>query len=151
MNQLKRRFSTLRKISIEANYTIGIAAKMVGVSVQLLRVYEQEDLIIPVKTETGRRLYSDLEVEKVKCIRNMINETGINFEGIRRLLALMPCWRIRECTNEEKHSCKAQHSADKPCWATEEKCAHPLSSCRDCEVYQQTVDCQAFKKIIFDM
>ena len=141
----------MKKINTEANYTIGIAAKMIGVSVQLLRVYEQEDLIIPVKTDTGRRLYSDLEVEKVRCIRKMISDTGINFEGIRRLLALMPCWRIRECTKEERHSCQAQNSADKPCWATEEKCAHPLESCRDCLVYQRTVDCQEFKKIIFDM
>ena len=130
-------------------YTIGIAAKLVGVSVPLLRVYEKEGLIISAKTETGRRLYSDLEIEKIRCIRKMINDKGMNFEGIRRLLALVPCWRIRDCTRHDQQSCSAYKASDRPCWATEEKCAHPLPSCRDCLVYQKTVDCEEVKNLIF--
>lgn len=130
-------------------YTIGIAAKMLEVSVHLLRVYEKEGLILTEKTESGRRLFSDLEIEKVRCIRKMINEHGMNFEGLRRLLALAPCWKLRNCTLHDRDSCQAFSAGDRPCWATEEKCAHPLESCRDCVVYQATVNCERIKELIF--
>ena len=81
-------------INTDPIYAIGIAAKKVGVSVHLLRVYEREGLILTERTETGRRFYSDLELVKINCIRRMINEYGLNFAGIRRLLALLPCWKI---------------------------------------------------------
>lgn len=138
------------KINTEAVYTIGIAAKKIGVSVHLLRVYEREGLILTDRTETGRRLYSDLEITKARCIRKMIQEHGLNFAGIRRLLALLPCWRMRNCADHEKESCSAFQITDKPCWATEEKCANPLPSCRDCPVYQKSVDCDQMKNLILD-
>lgn len=137
-------------IDNEAKYTIGITAKMVGVSVQLLRVYEREAFIIPEKTESGRRLYSDLEVTKALCIRKMINETGINYAGIRRLMALLPCWKIRDCTQQDRSVCSAYNNSDRPCWATEEKCGHLLNPCRDCIVYQSSIDCNDLKRLIFD-
>lgn len=138
------------KINTEPVYTIGFAAKKIGVSVHLLRVYEREGLILTERTETGRRLYSDLEIAKARCIRKMINEHGLNFAGIRRLLALLPCWRLRDCEDHEKDSCSAFKVTDKPCWATEEKCANPLPSCRDCPVYQMSVDCDQMKSLILD-
>jgi MerR family transcriptional regulator/heat shock protein HspR len=140
----------IKKINTDPLYTIGIAAKLTGVSVPLLRVYEKEGLILTEKTETHRRLYSDLEIEKVRCIRRMINEQGMNFAGIRRLLALIPCWKLRNCTLQEKTICQGYKSSSTPCWATEQKCAHPLPSCRDCIVYQATVDCNEVKSLIYD-
>jgi len=136
-------------INTEANYAIGLAAEKAGVSVHLLRVYEREGLIIPVRTETGRRLYSDLELVKVGCIRRMIKEYGLNFAGIRRLLALLPCWKMRSCDDHVKEECSSFKVSDRPCWATEEKCAHPLPSCRDCIVYRSVVDCDDLKPLIF--
>jgi len=138
------------KIDTEPKYTIGIAARMLGVSVHLLRVYEKEGLILSSRTETGRRMYSDLEIQKILCIRKMISEKGMNFEGIRRMLALFPCWKVRQCEENDKRSCHAFIASERPCWATEEKCAHPLESCRDCIVYKATIDCDDIKKILFD-
>jgi MerR family transcriptional regulator/heat shock protein HspR len=139
-----------KKLNTDARYTIGIAARLVGVSVHLLRVYEKEGLIIPVKRETRHRLFSDLEIEKVLCIRRMISEHGMNFEGIRRLLALVPCWKLRKCKMTDRNACAGYRSNSMPCWATEEKCAHPLPSCRDCIVYRATVDCNEVKAFIYD-
>lgn len=139
-----------KEINTDPVYAIGMAAKKIGVSVHLLRVYEREGLILAERTESGRRLYSDLEIEKAHCIRKMINEHGLNFAGIRRLLALLPCWRMRNCDDHEKESCSAFKITDRPCWATEEKCANPLPSCRDCPVYRMSVDCEQMKKIILD-
>jgi len=150
MNIIEDEKCSMVKFNTDAVYTIGIAAKLVGVSVHLLRVYEKEGLILSVKTETGRRLYSDLEIEKIRCIRRMINENGMNFAGLRRLLALIPCWLLRKCDDSDRVACSASRTTDRPCWATEEKCAHPLESCRDCVVYQSIVDCQDVKKLIFE-
>ena len=130
-------------------YTIGIAARLLGISVPLLRTYEKEGLILSVRTDTQRRLYSDIEIEKVKCIRRMISENGMNYEGIRRMLALVPCWRLRNCDHGEQDRCAAFHNSSRPCWATDEKCANPLPSCRDCVVYQKTIDCDDVKKLIY--
>jgi MerR family transcriptional regulator/heat shock protein HspR len=139
----------MKEFNTESVYTIGVAARLLGVSVHLLRVYEKEGLILCERTETGRRMYSDLEIEKVRCIRRMINEDGMNFEGIRRMLALVPCWKLRKCTTHEKNSCQAVHNSNRPCWATPEKCSHPLDNCRDCVVYRSTVDCNMVKELIY--
>jgi MerR family transcriptional regulator, heat shock protein HspR len=137
------------QISIKPVYTIGVAAGLLGVSVHLLRVYEKEGLILPHRTETGRRLFSDLEIEKVNCIRRLINKEGMNYEGIKRLFALVPCWKIRQCSEEKRSQCVALKNYEKPCWATTEKCAHPLPSCRDCIIYRTTVDCADLKALIY--
>ncbi|MFC1669864.1 MerR family transcriptional regulator [Spirochaetota bacterium] len=128
-------------------YTIGIAARMVGLSVHALRLYEAEGLIITHKTDTGRRLFSDLELEKIECIHSMVQEEGLNFEGIRRLMALVPCWKIRsDCSGKKRKSCDAYKNKTKPCWSTKEKCGHPMQSCRDCTVYQNLVHCEDIQK-----
>ena len=111
---------------IEPVYTIGVAAAKLNVSVHSLRQYEREGLILPFKTASGRRLYSDLELKKVRCIKRMIQEDGLNFEGIRRLLALVPCWILRNCSQKHRDACRAYHRAERPCWDTEEKCSQIL-------------------------
>ncbi len=133
----------------EPVYTIGIAAKKVGLSVHTLRLYEAEGLIIPYKTETGRRLYSDLEIEKVECIRSMIQQDGLNFEGIRRILGLVPCWKLRRCHSSKGKNCRAYQIRTRPCWATDEKCLDPYPSCRDCPVYQGIVHCSDVEKLVY--
>lgn len=134
----------------EPVYTIGVAADKLGISVHSLRQYEKEGLILSHKTKTGRRLFSDLEIEKIRCIKQMIREEGLNFEGIRRLMALTPCWKIRPCSENDRDTCAAFNNITRPCWSTEEKCHHPLESCRDCEVYQRIVHCSDLKELLFE-
>ncbi|HOK02057.1 MAG TPA: MerR family transcriptional regulator [Spirochaetota bacterium] len=133
----------------EPVYTIGVAAAKLGVSVHTLRLYETEGLIIPYKTDSGRRLYSDLELEKVKCIKKMIQEEGLNFEGIRRLLAFVPCFKLRKCNTSHGAKCPAYNIKTRPCWATEEKCADPYPSCRDCPVYRKIVSCEDVQNLVY--
>jgi MerR family transcriptional regulator/heat shock protein HspR len=136
--------------STEPVYTIGVAANKLGMTVHSLRQYEREGLILTHKTPTGRRLYSDLELEKIRCIKQMIQGQGLNFEGIRRLMALVPCWKLRQCKVETKEACYPFKDKSRPCWSSEEKCAHPLPDCRDCPVYQKTVHCDDIKEFIFE-
>ena len=133
----------------EPIYTIGIAAAKLGVSVHTLRQYETEGLILSHKTSTRRRIYSEMEIEKVRCIKKMIREQGLNFAGIRQLLSLIPCWKVRDCCDQGDKACMSFHSRTRPCWSTEEKCKYPYPDCRDCEVYRNFISCNDIKKYMF--
>jgi hypothetical protein len=65
--------------------SIGTAAGMVGLSVSALRKYEREGLLIFFRTSTGRRLLSYSDLRRIKMIQQLINDIGLNIEGIRRL------------------------------------------------------------------
>ncbi len=135
----------------EAIYTIGIASDRLGVSVHTLRQYEAEGLILSHKTKTGRRIYSEMELDKVRCIKKMIQEQGLNFEGIRQLMSLIPCWKIRSCCDNDYEECKSYTSRKSPCWSTKEKCKHPYPDCRDCEVYRGLISCDDLKRFIYKL
>jgi MerR family transcriptional regulator/heat shock protein HspR len=137
-------------LSSEPVYTIGIASKKLDISVHSLRQYEREGLIIPFKTSTGRRIYSDLELEKIRCIKEMTQVEGLNFEGMRRMMALIPCHKIRGCSIKVKNSCKAFVDKTLPCWVLRESCSCQLPSCRDCPVYQSFAHCDDIKPLIYE-
>ena len=62
----------------EPKYTISMAAKLSGISIHTLRMYEREGLIIPFKKDSNQRLYTDRDIERIACIRKTINEDKIN-------------------------------------------------------------------------
>ncbi|MHB8853654.1 MAG: MerR family transcriptional regulator [Ignavibacteriaceae bacterium] len=127
-------------------YTISMAAKLVGVSVHTIRMYEIEGLLIPFKKESKQRLYSELDVERLRCLRKVINEERIGIEGIRRLLALIPCWGIVKCLSKDRKKCEAYNIATKPCWMINHKNNYCTGrDCRVCEVYQSFSNCESIK------
>jgi DNA-binding transcriptional MerR regulator/quercetin dioxygenase-like cupin family protein len=68
-----------------AEYRIGRAAHMVGVSASALRQWERQGLVAPHRTQAGYRLYSSADVARLRRIRQMRDEQ-VNAPGIRRLL-----------------------------------------------------------------
>lgn len=130
----------------EPIYTIGIAAKKVGLSIPALRLYETEGLILTYKTETGRRLYSDLEIEKINCIHSMVQKLGLNYEGIRRIMAMVPCWKMRNCSKDIRSTCNICSTRTGPCWNEKNKCAHSIDDCRQCDVYIKMTHCEDIQK-----
>lgn len=54
---------------MEYCYTITPAASAVGVSVQTLRLYETRGIVQPVRDSSGRRLYSEADIERAKAHR----------------------------------------------------------------------------------
>ena len=68
-------------------FAISVAAEMVDMEIQNLRVYERRGLIEPDRTSGGSRLYSADDVERLRRIRGLLAE-GINIAGIARILAL---------------------------------------------------------------
>ncbi|MBU1099545.1 MAG: MerR family transcriptional regulator [Bacteroidetes bacterium] len=137
----------LRHINPEANvpkYTISAAANLVGLSVHAIRKYEREGLIIPFKKDSNQRLYTDSDIERLKCIRQTITE--MSTEGIKRILSLIPCWSILHCGNSDRENCDAYTGYSKPCWVLKNKGEYcKEKDCRECQVYYSFGNCHSIK------
>ena len=118
-------------------YTLSIAGDLSGIPVHSIRQYIDKGLIVPFRKETGRNLFSMVDIQRLKYIHKLLDEDGLNIAGIRALLALIPCWAIRHCSTEEREKCEAYRSETYPCWEASEKgilCKN--TNCRECEVYR---------------
>ncbi|MHB1687775.1 MAG: MerR family transcriptional regulator [Ignavibacteriaceae bacterium] len=127
-------------------YTISTAAKLIGISIHTLRMYEIEGLIIPYKKASNQRLYSNQDIERMRCIRKSIGEDKIGIEGIRRILSLIPCWGMVKCNETDRKICEAYNSYSKPCWMLNHKNNYCTNrDCRECEVYISFGNCSSIK------
>jgi MerR family transcriptional regulator/heat shock protein HspR len=68
-------------------YAISVAAEMVSMEIQNLRVYERRGLVEPDRSAGGSRRYSPGDIERLHRIRELLAD-GLNLAGIRRVLAL---------------------------------------------------------------
>jgi MerR family transcriptional regulator/heat shock protein HspR len=130
-------------------YPISTAAEMLGVSVQTLRLYETEGLLIIHKTPGRQRLYSDADIRRIECIRHAINEEKISIGGIKRMQAMVPCWDTIRCSEEERTACPAFTKSSGGCWThahTHSVCA--TKECRLCDVYLRSGDCSTIRSMI---
>ncbi len=69
-------------------YMISVAAELVGMHPQTLRIYEQKGLVRPKRTAGNTRLYSDEDVERLQLIQRLTTEIGLNLAGVERVLHL---------------------------------------------------------------
>ena len=69
-------------------YMIGIAAELIGVHPQTLRMYERKSLLCPRKSIKNTRLYSQEDVELGRYIQRLTQEMGMNLAGVRKILDL---------------------------------------------------------------
>jgi MerR family transcriptional regulator, heat shock protein HspR len=69
-------------------YMISVAAELVGMHPQTLRIYESKGLLRPKRTPGGTRLYSDADVERLQLIQQLTTELGLNLAGVERVLHL---------------------------------------------------------------
>src|ERR671926_595103 len=67
-------------------YMISVAAELVGMHPQTLRIYEQKGLVRPKRTAGNTRLYSDADVERLRLIQRLTSELGLNLAGVERVL-----------------------------------------------------------------
>ncbi len=67
-------------------YTIKVVAQMVGLHEQSLRMYERKGLIQPQRSSHNIRLFSDSDVERVRCIKRLVDDLGVNLAGAEVIL-----------------------------------------------------------------
>jgi len=133
--------------SDEPLYSIGTAARILDVSVHTLRMYEREGLIIPFKKESHQRLFSDADIDRLRCIRQAITEERIGIEGIKHMQSLIPCWKLRPCSDDDRRVCPAYNGFQGPCWDVlhaDTVCAG--RDCRNCHVYKEFFTCTSIKE-----
>jgi|YelNatPaOPRAMG01_1025707.scaffolds.fasta_scaffold00030_55 MerR family transcriptional regulator/heat shock protein HspR len=133
--------------------TIGLAAQRIGTSVPTLRMYEAEGLIIPFRTSSGRRLYSYEDLRRFQCIRRLLQKEGLNMAGIRRLISLIPCWKVQPKETGlpcRQGTCAAQEQERDPCWVVmRRENLRSDEECRNCPVYRRALACTGEMKLLY--
>jgi MerR family transcriptional regulator/heat shock protein HspR len=69
-------------------YMISIAAELVGMHPQTLRIYEAKGLLRPSRTPGGTRLYSEADLERLRLIQRLTSELGLNLAGVETVMRL---------------------------------------------------------------
>ena len=69
-------------------YMISVAAELAGVHPQTLRIYERRSLVTPQRTAGNTRVYSDVDIERLRLIQQLTQEEGINLAGVVRIIEL---------------------------------------------------------------
>lgn len=72
----------------EPLFVISVAARLVEMHPQTLRKYEREGLIAPSRTSGNLRLYSDRDIERLRQVKYLVEEVGLNLAGVQLALAM---------------------------------------------------------------
>jgi MerR family transcriptional regulator/heat shock protein HspR len=83
-------------------YFISMAARLLDMHPQTLRKYERLGLVRPTRTIGSMRLYSRDELQRLRLIKHLVEEAGINLAGVQRLLSIAEAiQRIRPLVVED--------------------------------------------------
>jgi MerR family transcriptional regulator, heat shock protein HspR len=99
-------------------YMISVAAELVGMHPQTLRIYEQKGLVRPRRTPGGTRLYSERDLERLRLIQRLTTELGLNLVGVEQVLRLQDevrrlQARIERLERETKEEIRRVHQSYK--------------------------------------
>ena len=75
-------------------YIISVAARLLEMHPQTLRKYERVGLISPPRTEGMLRLYSREDIVRLRLIKHLVEDLGINLAGVEFVLTFFS--RLRE-------------------------------------------------------
>jgi MerR family transcriptional regulator, heat shock protein HspR len=69
-------------------YMISVAAELVGMHPQTLRIYESKGLIRPKRTAGNTRLYSEVDLDRLRLIQELTSDLGLNLAGVEQVMQL---------------------------------------------------------------
>ena len=72
----------------EPVYVISVAARLAGLPCWVLRVLDQEGIVVPVRTDSNRRLYCDEDISLLARVRYLTEERGVNINGVKVILEM---------------------------------------------------------------
>ena len=72
----------------QPRYMISVAAELVGMHPQTLRIYEAKGLVTPQRTAGNTRLYSDADLDRLRLINRLTTELGLNLAGVEHVIRL---------------------------------------------------------------
>ena len=85
----------------KSRYVISVAARMVGIEAHTLRYYERLGLVQPERSSGNIRLYSEEDIERLRYIKALMSDCGLNLAGVEVALRLMQRMREMEQQLEE--------------------------------------------------
>ncbi|MBF0108512.1 MAG: MerR family transcriptional regulator [Magnetococcales bacterium] len=127
---------------------IGEAARLLGISLRTIHMYEREGLFIAYKNKAGTRYFSKEDIRWFVELRRMI-KSSLSIAGIRALMSLIPCWEIRPCDYRSRTNCPAITDHQAPCWANQNNlCEETGQQCRNCKVYRLRFKAATLKNVV---
>ncbi|MBC8104227.1 MAG: MerR family transcriptional regulator [Cytophagales bacterium] len=78
----------MRNQEHEPVYVVSVAARLAKLPSWVLRVLDQEGVVVPVRTESNRRLYSDHDIALLARVQYWMKERGVNIEGVKVILEM---------------------------------------------------------------
>ena len=79
----------------------------------------------------------------------IIEEDGLNISGIKTVLSIIPCWKLKPCSDVDRKKCDAYYKMGEPCWIVRTRgdiCSDV--DCRDCNVYLNAASYTNIKELI---
>jgi MerR family transcriptional regulator/heat shock protein HspR len=70
-------------------YVISVAARMIGIEAHTLRYYERLGLVQPERSSGNIRLYSEEDIDRLRYIKALMSDCGVNLAGVEVVLKLM--------------------------------------------------------------
>ena len=118
-------------------YTMGIASRKSGVPISVLREYESSGLLIPHVTDTNRRIFSDVDIENARHLRELQKGHRLSLNALKFLAACIPCWMFKRCPPDAEGQCESVGIAGEPCWCSVDlKNMAAREQCRCCGTYR---------------
>lgn len=125
-------------------YTIGTVAELIGEHPETLRVWERNDLIRPDR-EGYQRKYSNNDLIRLKFVKYLMHEKGLNIAGVKHLTSMYSCWYKRNCKGGAMKNSLVAINESKPCWKVEETYCLVASDkselCNSCEMFKTCSGC----------
>jgi MerR family transcriptional regulator/heat shock protein HspR len=96
-------------IDAHPRYMISVAAELVGMHPQTLRIYETKGLVRPKRTPGNTRLYSEADLDRLRLIQRLTTELGLNLAGVEVVLRLQDeVNRLRRRIDRLEHETREQ-------------------------------------------
>lgn len=86
-------------------YFISMAARLLDMHPQTLRKYERLGLVRPTRTVGSMRVYTSDELERLRLIKHLVDDAGVNLAGVQRLLSIAEAvQRLRPLLRDDPRS-----------------------------------------------
>ncbi len=99
-----KRGATMMYWEAEARYVISVTARMIGIEAHTLRYYERLGLVQPERSSGNIRLYSEEDVARLRYIKALMSDCGVNLAGVEVALRLMQRMKEMQQQLEEMES-----------------------------------------------
>ncbi len=127
-------------------YTIGTVAELIAEHPETLRVWERNDLIRPDR-QGYQRKYSNNDVRRLKFIKYLMDNKGLNIAGVKHLTSMYACWFKRNCNGGAHQNSPVPVNESKACWKIEGTYCFIASDkaemCNSCDMLK---DCSLLKR-----